>query len=155
MTSLLIIFTASFLLWIMFGGVFVLWLFDGKFKKEAALHAIFASILVWVISEMIKQLIPTTRPFLINGDTIRTLTLHLDSSFPSTHTAVAFALASTIYLHDMKKGSLYFILATLVGLGRVFANVHFPLDIFFGAILGIITSYTIGKLHLFGLVKAR
>ena len=151
----LITFIASYLLWIMFAGALVLWIIDGRKRKEQALHAVFSSIIVWVTSEMIKALFPTSRPFLLNGNGIKTATLHFDSSFPSAHTAVAFALAATIYLHDKKSGRLFVGAAVLVGLGRVLANVHFPTDVLFGAALGWAVSVLLVRLHLFNLVKTK
>ena len=44
-TSIAITFAASFLIWLMFAGLLVLWIIDGKIKKEEALHALFASLI--------------------------------------------------------------------------------------------------------------
>lgn len=129
-------FIASYLIWFMFLGVFVMFLKEKRLRRKI-IYVLFTAILVWVTSEMIKALIPATRPFLLNGRGIKTMTLHFDHSFPSSHTAVAFALATAIYFFDKKLGKIYIILAFLVGLGRYLANVHFMVDIVVGALLGI------------------
>ena len=76
-----------------------------------------------------------------------TLTKPLDPAFPSSHTAMAFALAITIWFHDRKVGILFLILASLIAWARVTANVHYPIDIFAGALIGIITAIVIEKPH--------
>ena len=101
-TSLIITFAASFLIWLMFAGLVVLWIIDGRMKKEQALHALFASIIAWVLTQMIKGLLPTMRPFQLNGTMPMTLTIPFDGSFPSGHTATAFALAVSVWLHNKK-----------------------------------------------------
>jgi len=153
MNKLIVEFVASFLIWLMFAGLLILWLVDGKIKKEQVLHALFAVMLAWLVSEMIKVLFPTVRPYLVNGQPPLTLTMPGGSSFPSGHTSEAFALATTIWLHDRKIGWIYLIWALFVGVARILANVHYPIDIWGGAILGIIIAFGFEEAHLFNFVK--
>ncbi len=147
MNETLITFLASFLIWIMFGGLLILWIFDGKVKREQALHAFAAVILAWVIAQILKNFLPTTRPFLLNGGPPLTFTIHTDNSFPSGHSAVAFSLAVTMWLHNKKLGFFYLAAAFLVGIGRVFANVHYLLDIVVGGLLGSLVAIVVNKFH--------
>lgn len=153
--NLFITFLASFLVWFMFAGLILLWIGDGRMNKEQALHAFAAAVLVWVISLMLKSLLPTTRPFLINGDFPLTLTMPGNGAFPSTHTAVAFSLATTIWLRNRKLGCFYLCLAFLVGVGRILANVHYVLDILMGGFLGTMTAVIVGRLQLFKMLKIK
>lgn len=147
MDTTIIRFLASFLIWIMFLGLFVLWIVDGKIKKEQVIHGLVAASLAWIIAQVIKATFPVVRPFMINGFEPLTFMPPVDSSFPSGHSSAAFALAFTIWLHDKKVGNFYLLLALLVGVARVFGNVHYPLDIFAGAALGILVSWVLGKSH--------
>lgn len=151
----LITFFASFLIWIMFAGLIVLWIVDGKFKREQALHAFVSSLVVWVISQMLKSLIAAPRPFSVNGEGVKTLTIPLDNGFPSVHAAAAFAMAITIWLHNKEIGKFYLILASVVSIGRIMANVHYPIDVVAGAALGLITGFGVEKLHVFNLIKKK
>ncbi len=151
--DLIITFLASFLIWMMFAGLLILWAIDGKIKKEQVIHALLAALLAWLIAEAIKHYFPTLRPFLLNSDSIKTLTVPNDGAFPSAHSALAFGLATTIWLHDKKAGWLYLISACGIGIARILANVHYPVDIFGGALLGIIISFSAEKLHPFDLLK--
>lgn len=151
-SSIFVTFIASFLIWIMFGGFVFLWIIDGRVKKELVLHALLATLISWVATQMIKGLLPIARPFEIGGLTPLTITIPSSNSFPSGHSAVAFAGAVSIWLHNKKLGGKFLMLAILVALGRVLSHVHSVLDVVVGGGLGILSSYFIGKLHLYKLL---
>jgi len=136
----------------MFAGLLVLWVVDGRIKKEQVLHALFAVILVATESEMVKNLLPVARPYMRNGGPPLTLTIPVDGTFPSLHAAIAFALAITVWLHNKKLGYIFILAAVLVALGRVLGHVHYFSDVFGGGVLGAATAIMIEKLHLYKLV---
>lgn len=128
-------FLASFLIWFMFLGISFFLL---RIKnKKAAFFVVFSVILAWIISEVIKDLFFTVRPFMINGFLPLTVTDPSDNSFPSGHAASAFALATSVFTYKKRAGYVTFFLACLVGLGRVISNVHYPIDVLGGAVLGV------------------
>ncbi len=61
-----------------------------------------------------------------------------DHSFPSGHTAAAFAFATALTLRHKKAGVIAFVLAVLMGLSRLYLFVHFPSDVLAGALFGIL-----------------
>lgn len=147
MINYVVTFLASFLLWFMFFGLLVLWFKDGKIKKEQVFHALFAAASAWIIAHIIKALFPTLRPFQVNSESVRVIIPLANGGFPSGHTAAAFALALTIWKHDKKAGIVFLVSAVVVGIARVLANVHYPVDILGGAVLGIIDALVVEKLH--------
>lgn len=153
--DLFITFIASFVVWIMFVGLIVLWVVDGRIKREQALHALFSTLTGWIITQIIKNMFDTKRPYITNGGSPITITTPDDSAFPSSHSTAAFALAVSIWLHDKKWGAIYMIAAVLVSLGRIFANVHYPIDTIVGALIGTLTSLAFERVHLFKLVKKK
>jgi len=153
MSEGIVIFLASFAIWAMFAGLLVLWLIDGRIKKEVALHAIISAVAAWILAEMIKSFFPTFRPFEITGLTPLTLTVPTDAAFPSGHAASAFAMAISVWQHNKKIGTFFIIAALGVGVGRVLGMVHSPLDIAGGATLGIIISLIFGRLHVWKLIS--
>jgi len=155
MSDGLITFLASFLIWVILFGIIMLWLVDGRIKKEVALHAIFASLLAWILAEMVKSLVPSMRPFDQNGLTPLTLTVPIGSAFPSGHTAAAIAIAVSIFLHKKGLGLAFLIGGVGVGIGRFLSNVHFPLDILGGAVVGILCAITVQKIHVFRIISNR
>lgn len=147
-------FLASFLIWFMFAGFLILWVIDGRIKKEQVLHALFAAVLAWAVTMMLKSLIPQARPFSYNGFPALTITIpSANSSFPSAHSAVAFAMTASIWLHSRKIGFWFIVAAAFVGLGRIASNVHFYTDVVGGAMLGIFIAYIIKRLHLFKMLR--
>ncbi len=79
------------------------------------------------------------RPFVEMG--VQAKASYLDNAgFPSDHTLFAFAIAFAVWFEARKKtlAGILFLLAFLVGVGRVLALVHTPLDvaggIFFAAL---------------------
>ena len=149
----MVTFLASILIWLMCFGLLVLWVIDGKIKKETVIHAIFSCALAWGIAETIEIIFPTLRPFQSQNLIPLTLTIPGDGAFPSGHTALAFALATTILKHDRKIGILYLIMAGLVGVARIMAHVHYPIDIFGGAVIGVIISQLTSSKHFVRLLN--
>lgn len=146
-------FLATFLIWLMYAGLVVLWFIDGKIRKEQVIHALTAGVIALAIAFLIKYLFPTLRPFAVNGASTDVLITPTDPSFPSAHMALAFSLAVTIFMHDRKAGVFYLIGAAAIGFARVLANVHYPVDIVGGALIGTLTAVIIEKNHMFHLLR--
>lgn len=100
-----------------------------------------------ILAQVLKRLISEARPAVYLKDSaypffIDHVTLHNYQSFPSGHTASAFALATVLALAAGKKqyGWVYLLLAILVGYSRIYLGQHFPDDILVGTLLGFLTS---------------
>lgn len=63
-------------------------------------------------------------------------------SFPSGHTMLSFAIATILYFYNRKVAWILYGLGALIGVARVAAGVHYPLDILGGAIIGILIAAT-------------
>lgn len=59
-------------------------------------------------------------------------------SFPSGHTLTSFTAGTIIFAINFFAGTLAFIIAVLISFSRMYFYVHYPSDVFGGAILGII-----------------
>ncbi len=68
-----------------------------------------------------------------------------NSSFPSKHKVLAFALASSVLLRERLFGSIMWFLAILTGFSRIWLGHHYPFDIIGSAFIGILTSIAIGN----------
>ncbi len=153
--DIVIQFFASFLIWLLFAGLVVLWFIDGKIKKEQVIHALFASLVAWIAAIVIKHFFPTLRPFMLNGHDVDVFVVPTNGSFPSEHMTWAFAISVTVFLHDRKVGWYFLGAALAIGLARILANVHYPIDILGGAFIGTLAAVIVEKTHLFKLFKAK
>lgn len=108
--------------------------------RKLFLKAASAALITVIAVALIKKIWFLPRPFL--KENARLLMPHiLDSTFPSKHAAVSFALALGIFLEKKKLGLWLLILAFLISLSRIVAGVHYPSDIFAGALIGAAIAY--------------
>lgn len=145
MESIILLIIGSVLIWILFLVIPLLW---WKGKKEMALHGLISGVVAWFVAELIKATWYIPRPYIHNGETAVAIHIPSDGSFPSGHTAAAIALAVSLWLHDGKLGWIAIILGLSIGMARVIAKVHYPIDIFGGVILGTVVALVIKGLHL-------
>jgi undecaprenyl-diphosphatase len=62
-------------------------------------------------------------------------------SFPSGHATFFMALAVSIFLSHKKAGYLFMFFALLIGIARIIAGVHFPVDILGGFVIGALVAF--------------
>jgi len=128
--------------------VLILLLFlSKKFKKYSlmVLQALFAAVLAKeIFVDIIRQIFYKPRPFIENH--IYLLVPPLSTpSFPSGHAAFYFAIATIVYFTNKKIGVFFLASAFLISLARVFTGLHWPLDIFVGAIIGIFSGCLVNR----------
>lgn len=113
-------------------------------KKKNLYKMLFAVWLVFVVDFLIKLLFFRPRPFVAHE--VNLLVDHLKTaSFPSRHTDIAFALAQSIFFTDKRLGVIALVIGALVAFSRIFVGVHYPVDVFVGAILGITGAFVAHK----------
>ena len=77
-------------------------------------------------------------------ENIRPLFPETGFAFPSGHATFFAALAISIFFLNKKVGYIFIFFALLIGLARIMAGVHFPIDILGGFILGSLVAYLFG-----------
>ncbi|MFC1964487.1 phosphatase PAP2 family protein [Chloroflexota bacterium] len=79
-------------------------------------------------------------PFVIEN--IEPLVPHQpDNGFPSHHTLGAMVAAATIFVYRRKLGVLLGVLGLLVGIARIMARLHYPVDIAGSVLIAIVATY--------------
>lgn len=146
--QVLITFIASFLIWTMAGGLVYLWVFKKKIKFQYMIYIFVVWLVSWVISEFLKEVTAIDRPFIANGVMPLTITIPSDYSFPSAHASSAFAMAASLRKYNTRLFFVYMIFAFLVALGRVLSRVHYFIDVFAGALIGVAVVYILEKMGM-------
>lgn len=103
---------------------------------------------VGIVTFALKPLIDRARPCTIEA--IQNPVINgcfPDPSFPSGHTASAFAVAFAIFCCNKKWGSLALAAAALMGFSRLYLFVHFPSDVIAGAVIGSFCGYLAWRLY--------
>lgn len=91
---------------------------------------------------LLKNLVGRMRPYEIIGNLIPLIENPIDYAFPSGHTASSFAAAAILYRKLPKRfGVPALILATLIGFSRLYLGVHYPSDVLYGMVSGVVISY--------------
>ena len=108
------------------------------FRRDLTIRTALAMILAGILVHILKDYLSLPRPPALFGDSVRVLGPKLmGKSFPSGHTATAFALAFSLSGSvDRRTLRTVLIMAVLVGISRVYVGAHFPVDAAFGALVG-------------------
>ena len=109
--------------------------------RRCAYTMLISYLLVFGIGQLwLKNVIVRGRPCNID----RTIELLVERptswGFPSTHTAWAFAAATSVFLHHKKAGFAVLVLAALIAFSRLYLFVHFPTDVLGGIVLGVLAA---------------
>lgn len=93
-----------------------------------------------IVARVIKTSVNRIRPFLkINTLNIKKIGID-EYSFPSGHTAAAFSIAITAALLFPSTAIMSIVLASSVGISRMYLGVHYPTDVLAGSFLGTLSS---------------
>jgi len=65
------------------------------------------------------------------------------SGFPSDTAGMMFSIASGFWLASKRLGLLFGVFSLAAMVGRIYFGIHFPVDIFIGALIGIIVTVTL------------
>ena len=102
----------------------------------------FSSLTVLVINAVYFR----DRPF-VDHDVTLLFYQPTDSSFPSNAVAASFGLAAAVWGVNRRVGMILMAGAGLYGLARIYAGVHYPLDVLAGVLIGIVIAYLVLKLR--------
>jgi len=90
----------------------------------------------WLLVTGLKDLFVNPRPFILYPSLETLFRFGSFESFPSGHSAFYAALAVSIFAYHRRAGFWFAVGAVVIGLSRIIAGVHFPLDVLFGFIFG-------------------
>ena len=110
-------------------------------RPRLAATAAVAGTVAYVMGKVVRHLVERARPARLLADVIIRGSPSLGSGYLSGHTALAVAMAVVLtpYLGRGGRWAVW-ILAVVVGVARMYAGAHLPLDVVGGAALGLATG---------------
>ena len=129
------VFIAENLIWIVPAGLILGWLRSTNPERHTLVAATVAGLFALLVNQVIGLYWYHPRPFEVGIG--HTLIPHvMDSSFPSDHLTLIWAVAISLLLNKQfrQTGWVLFLLGVPVAWARIYLGVHFPLDIL-GAVL--------------------
>ena len=119
--------------WIILGMTVFLWEIRSDRKKDSRflLTLIFSLAATFLLIEFLKPIFARPRPDMAIMDSF---------SFPSGHSAIAFAGAAILSFKKKKWRPFFYLLAILISFSRIYLGEHYPLDVVGGGIIGFIIS---------------
>lgn len=130
------------IIWIAIG---IIMLFFKRYRKCGVMVLISLAVCAILTSGVIKPAVGRQRPFQIRG-IVPYIAPPGGFSFPSGHTSSSFAAALSIFLCHKKEGIAAFVLAVIIAFSRLYFYVHFPSDVLWGAILGVVCAFAVNKI---------
>ncbi|MEA3272811.1 MAG: phosphatase PAP2 family protein [Patescibacteria group bacterium] len=119
--------------------VFLIVVFKKKERWWNTTRIFLSTVFAYIISQLIGFLYFRPRPFaLLDGVNELIKKSPFEKSFPSDHTTGAFAIAFAVFLLNKKWGSVFLVIACLIGFSRIFVGVHYPLDVLAGILVGFL-----------------
>ncbi len=126
-------------------ALIALWLSWRPRNQWAALLAGISAFVALGLGQLIGKAMPRPRPYL--SHTVHQLIPpSLDTSFPSDHATLGFAVAVLVWRYNRRAGAALLVLAVVLAFARVFVGAHYPADVLGGAVLGGVMSATLGAL---------
>lgn len=144
---------AQYLIFLIAVGAAVAWFtLSGRDRWKSAIQAVLAAVVTLVIVKLAAAAYYDPRPF-VSGHVHPYFTHVADNGFPSDHTAVGSLAGYVLWPYRRRIAAVLWVAAALVGVARVVAHVHSPVDIIGALIISGVGS-AIG-LYLGGLAWNR
>ncbi len=122
-----------------------LWLTWSSANQSAAFLAGVSALIALGLGQIIGKAFPRPRPYLSHAVN-QLIPPSLDTSFPSDHAILGFAVAVMIWKYNRRVGTVLLTFALLMAIARVFVGAHYPGDVLGGALLGSLTSIALASL---------
>lgn len=112
-------------------------------RRNPALFALYAALGGLGLNQLIGLLYFHPRPAMMGLG--RSIIHHgLETSFPSDHATLVFAIAfSLLFSGERLAGWLFLLFAVVTGFARVYCGVHFPLDIAGSIAVSLVTGLAV------------
>lgn len=109
----------------------------GSAEKKALLYILISIPIAILLIKLTHILIYTDRPFVTYGF-VPLIPSDINASFPSRHVSALSAIVFSYFYSKSKFAAVQLVLLFWVGIARVYAGVHYPIDIIGGILTGLV-----------------
>ncbi len=136
-----IVFCAQYLFIVVILILLIAWYKEPKDNRlRFAASVVLAGIIAFILSRIASKLYYDPRPFVTEH--VKPLFAHAaDNGFPSDHALLTGTLTAIAYFFNKKYATGMLVFTVIIGVARVLAKVHSPLDIGGGWAFGIIGAF--------------
>lgn len=140
------------MIWILLTAILLL---IPKYRPYGVAAALALISMQLISNGIIKPLVARPRPCWLVTSVPLLISNPQDFSFPSGHTAASLAVTTVLFLlhHPWRKWA--FAWAMLIAFSRLYLFVHFPTDVFGGAVIGMFLGWmTVMGLRIYAAKKS-
>lgn len=120
----------------------LLWIRWRRDAQRTSGLAATAALIALGLGQLIGKTFPRLRPSEVVPAHLL-LPKSLDTSFPSDHATLVFAVAAVVFAWNRRLGSAMIAFAVLTAFARVWVGAHYPGDVIGGAVLGSVVGVLI------------
>lgn len=143
----LIIFLANDVPWFLIIFTLVYFIFIKKNPRRLLIVFLVVATSAGVTAVCKWLIFQHPRPFLILPHVHQLINIYGFGSFPSQHATILAAIATAVFIYDRRIGAWLAILTLFVGLARIAAGIHFPIDILTGFAIGLTVTFLSYRLY--------
>ncbi|MDO8604523.1 MAG: phosphatase PAP2 family protein [bacterium] len=144
----LIGFTAEWYGLVILGALFI-YLFKHRDNPSKGVRDLFVvgatAVFAYAVAYAFKDFFHTLRPF-DAVSSVSPVIVESGYAFPSGHATFFMALASSLWFYHKNLSIFFGVSAMLIGLARITAGIHWPIDILGGLLLGYAVGITLHSL---------
>lgn len=111
--------------------------------NSAGKHMAISLLITHLIVRLFKKYLPRLRPYMTLENVHIGHKVYKDPSFPSGHSTAAFCSATVLSTAFPVYSIIFFTIAALVAVSRVYLGMHYPSDVTVGAIIAIAVTQII------------